>query len=56
MCGGLDELRSMTARLMERLDVEVETLDARCSRIDAKKRLPRYCDEFRERSTEMRIA
>lgn len=54
LCGGLSELRTMTARLMEHLDVEVETLDSLFG-IDAN-RLPDPGDEFRERSTEMRIA
>lgn len=54
ICGGLDELRSMTAPLMERLDVEVETLDSLFG-IDAT-RLPEPGEEFRERSAELRLA
>jgi len=54
ICGGLDELRSMTAPLMERLDVEVETLDSLFG-IDAT-RLPEPGDEFRECSAELRLA
>ena len=54
VCGGLPELRSMTVPLMERLDVEVETLDSLFA-IDAG-RLPEPADEFRERSAELRLA
>ena len=54
VCGGLPELRSMTVPLMERLDVEVETLDSLFA-IDAA-RLPEPADEFRDRSAELRLA
>jgi hypothetical protein len=54
VCGGLAELRSMSASLMERLDVEVEPLDSLFG-IDAA-RLPAPADEFRERSAELRLA
>jgi len=54
VCGGLQELRSMTAPLMERLDVEVEPLDSMLG-IDAA-HLPEPADEFRERSAELRVA
>lgn len=54
VCGGLPELRSMTIPLMERLDVEVETLDSLFG-IDASG-LPQPADEFRERSSELRLA
>jgi hypothetical protein len=54
VCGGLTELRSMSASLMERLDVEVEPLDSLFG-IDAA-RLPAPADEFRERSAELRLA
>jgi len=54
VCGGLQELRSMTAPLMERLDVEVEPLDSLLG-IDAV-HLPEPVDEFRERSAELRLA
>ncbi len=54
VCGGLSELRTMTVLLMEHLDIEVETLDSLFG-IDAN-RLPDPGDEFRERSTEMRLA
>ena len=54
ICGGLPELRSMSAALMERLDVEVEPLDSLFG-IDAA-RLPEPADEFRERGAELRLA
>jgi hypothetical protein len=54
VCGGLAELRSMTAPLMERLDVEVEPLDSLFG-IDTA-RLPAPADEFRERSAGLRLA
>ena len=54
ICGGLPELRSMTVPLMERLDVEVETLDSLFA-IDPV-RLPEPADEFRERAADMRLA
>ena len=54
VCGGLPELRSMAASLMERLDVEVEPLDSLFG-IDAA-RLPEPADEFRERGAELRLA
>ena len=54
VCGGLIELRSMAASLMERLDVEVEPLDSLFG-IDAA-RLPAPADEFRERAAELRLA
>jgi hypothetical protein len=54
VCGGLPELRSMTMPLMERLDIEVETLDSLFG-IDASN-LPDPSDEFRERSAELRLA
>ena len=54
VCGGLPELRSMTARLTERLDIEVEPLDSLYS-IDADD-LSERSGDFRERSAEMRIA
>lgn len=54
VCGGLPELRSMTVPLMERLDVEVETLDSLLG-IDAV-RLPEADEEFRERAAELRLA
>ena len=54
LSGGLPEMRSMTALLMERLDVEVEPLDS-LFRIDAQQ-LPEPADEFRERGAELRLA
>ena len=54
VCGGLPELRSMAALLMERLDVEVEPLDSLFG-IDAA-RLPEPADEFRDRGAELRLA
>jgi hypothetical protein len=54
VCGGLPELRSMTVGLTERLDIEVEPLDSLFG-IDAA-RLPKRADEFRERSSELRLA
>ena len=54
ICGGLPELRSMTVPLMERLDLEVETLDSLFG-IDAA-RLPGPADEFRDRGAELRLA
>ena len=44
----------MTVPLMERLDVEVETLDSLFG-IDAE-HLPEPADEFRERTVELRVA
>ncbi|MCU1384948.1 MAG: hypothetical protein JWL71_3645 [Acidobacteria bacterium] len=54
VCGALPELRSMSALLMERLDVEVEPLDSLFG-IDPA-RLPEPADEFRERGAELRLA
>jgi hypothetical protein len=54
VCGALDELRSMTAPLMERLDVEVEPLDSLFG-IDAT-RLPEPADAFREQGAGFRMA
>jgi hypothetical protein len=54
ICGSLPELRSMTVPLMERLDLEVETLDSLFT-IDAA-RLPEPADEFLEQSAELRLA
>jgi hypothetical protein len=54
LSGGLPEMRSMTAPLMEQLDVEVEPLDSLFG-IDAA-RLPDADDEFRERGAELRMA
>src|SRR5262249_13311565 len=54
ICGGLQELRSTTAPLMEQLDVEVEPLDSLLG-IDAAQ-LPEPADEFRERVAELRVA
>lgn len=54
ICGGLPNLRTMTAPLMERLDVEVEPLDSLFG-IDAA-RLPDPPDDFREKAAEFRLA
>jgi hypothetical protein len=54
ICGGLPNLRTMSVSLMERLDVEVETLDSLFG-IDAE-RLPNSGSEFRERAAELRLA
>lgn len=54
ICGGLPDLRTMTVPLMERLDVEVETLDSLFG-IDVE-HLPEPPDEFRERAAELRLA
>ena len=54
ICGGLPELRSTTLPLIERFDVEVETLDS-LFRIDPRS-LPEPADEFRERAPELRLA
>ena len=54
ICGGLPELRTMTVPLMERLDVEVETLDSLFG-IDVEQ-LPEPADEFRDRAAELRLA
>jgi hypothetical protein len=54
ICGGLAELRTMSVPLMERLDVEVETLDSLFA-IDVN-HLPEPADEFRERAAELRLA
>jgi hypothetical protein len=54
LSGGLPEMRSMTAPLMEQLDVEIEPLDSLFG-IDAA-HLPEPADEFRERGAELRMA
>ena len=54
ICGSMPELRSMTAPLMEQLDVEVEPLDSLFG-IDAE-HLPEPADEFRESSASLRLA
>ena len=54
VCGGLPDLRSMTVRLTEMLDVEVEPLDSLYG-LDPDS-LSDRADEFRERSAEMRLA
>lgn len=54
ICGGLSDLRSTTMPLMERLDVEVETLDSLFA-IDAA-HLPEPSDAFRERASALRLA
>jgi len=54
IAGGMPEMRSMTATLMERLDVEVEPLDSLFA-IDVA-HLPEPADEFRERGAELRLA
>jgi hypothetical protein len=54
ICGGLPELRSMAIRLMEQLDVEVETLDSLFG-IDPV-HLPQPPHEFTEHATDMRLA
>lgn len=52
--GGHPELRSVTAPVMEQLDVEFEPLDSLFG-IDAAQ-LPEPVDEFRERGAELRLA
>jgi hypothetical protein len=54
ICGGLPELRSMAMMLMERLDVEVETLDSLLG-IDTV-HLPEPSQEFREHAADLRLA
>ena len=54
ICGGLPELRTMTITLMERLDVEVETLDSLFG-IDSD-HLPEQADDFRDQVSEIRLA
>lgn len=54
VCGGLSELRSMTASMMERLDAEIEPMDSMFG-IDTR-RLPEPSDEFRDRGVELRLA
>jgi hypothetical protein len=54
ICGGLSDLRSTTVPLMERLDLEVETLDSLFA-ID-QTRLPEPADDFRDRASELRLA
>jgi hypothetical protein len=54
VCGGLPDLRSMTARLTEKLDIEVEPLDSLDS-LDPEPLLER-ADDFRERCAELRVA
>lgn len=54
ICGGLPELRSMAAMLVERLDIEVEPLDSLFA-ID-QTALPGEGGEFRDRIAELRLA
>ncbi len=54
ICGGLPDLRTMTVRMMERLDIEVEALDSLFG-MDVE-RLPEPEDEIRERAAELRLA
>jgi hypothetical protein len=54
VCGGVPELRTMTARLTEKLDIEVEPLDSMYGL--SPDLLDEREDEFRERSAEMRLA
>ena len=54
VCGGLPDLRSMTVRLMEKLDVEVEPLDSLFG-LDPDP-LSDRASEFRERCAELRLA
>lgn len=54
ICGGLPELRTMTVTLMERLDVEVETLDSLFG-IDTD-HLPDQADDLRDQVSELRLA
>ena len=54
VCGGLPELRSMTARMTEELDVEVEPLDSLYG-VNPEPLEDRE-DDFRERAAEMRVA
>ena len=54
ICGGMPDLRTMTVPLMERLDLEVETLDSLFAIDQA--RLPEPAEQFRERSAELRVA
>jgi hypothetical protein len=54
ICGDLPNLRTMTIPLMERLDVEVETLDSLFG-IDAGS-LPEGGSEFREQAAALRLA
>jgi len=54
VCGGLPELRSMTARLTEKLDIEVEPLDSLYG-LDPEPLFER-ADDFQERCAELRVA
>jgi hypothetical protein len=54
ICGGVPELRTMSALLTARLDVEVEPLDSLFG-VD-ELRLPEPSDDFRERIAELRLA
>ena len=54
MCGALPGLRSLTAPLIEILDVEVETLDS-LEGVDADA-LPEPADRFREQVADLRLA
>jgi hypothetical protein len=54
ICGGLSDLRSTAMPLIERLDVEVETLDSLFA-IDAAA-LPEPADAFREQASGLRLA
>jgi hypothetical protein len=53
ICGGLPELRTMAVALMERLDVEVETLDSLFG-IGATEGSG-TADDFRDRASELRV-
>jgi hypothetical protein len=54
VCGGLPDLRSTMMPLMERLEIEVDTLDSLFG-IDAES-LPEPANDFRERASELRMA
>ena len=54
ICGGVPDLRTMSAMLTERMDVEVEPLDTLFG-ID-ESRLPEPSDDFRDRVAELRPA
>ena len=54
LCGDMPEIRSLTAPLIERLNIEVETLDS-LDGIDTEQ-LPEPADQFVEQAASMRMA
>ena len=55
LCGDMPEIRSLTAPLIERLNIEVETLDT-LDGIDAAAGLPEPADRFTDQVASLRLA